>query len=169
MAILLLRCASICLITAGSSILAITLTAPPHSSQVVISISPRIAYFRLRAPTFGGEYSLEASPHGAYFWCAFMPSGAGQRGMLLHRRSLIAVYLAFGALTSFRRRHQGSVLAVWLMRHSDEHAMEACQIGSRPGHQGSKSSHEIQWLEDNVGSTISIRCLQLIANVAVWR
>ena len=79
-----------------------------------------------------------------------MPSGAGHRGMLLHRRSLIAVYLAFGALTSFRRRHQGSVLAVWR-----EHAMEACQIGSRPGHQGSKSSHEIQWLEDNVGSAIS--------------
>ncbi len=73
------------------------------------------------------EYSLEA----------LCP---GHRGMLLHRRSLFAVYLAFGALTSFRRRHQGSVLAVWR-----EHAMEACQIGSRPGHQGSKSNHEIQW------------------------
>ena len=34
-----------------------------------------------------------------------MPSGAGHRGMLLHRRSLISVYLAFGALASFRRRH----------------------------------------------------------------
>jgi len=58
-----------------------------------------------------------------------MPSGAGHRGMLLHRRSLIAVYLPFGALASFRRRHQGSVLAVW-----GKHAMEAGQIGSRPGH-----------------------------------
>ena len=77
------RCASICLITAGSSILAITLTAPPHSSQVVISILNT----RLRR-------------------CAFMPSGAGHRGMLLHRRSLISVYLAFGALASFRRCHQ---------------------------------------------------------------
>ncbi|MCZ6723263.1 MAG: hypothetical protein O6938_05015, partial [Gammaproteobacteria bacterium] len=38
------------------------MTAPPHSSQIVISISPK-------APTFG-EYSLEASPQGAYFWCA---------------------------------------------------------------------------------------------------
>ena len=34
----LCRCASICLITKGSSILAITLTALPHSSQIVISI-----------------------------------------------------------------------------------------------------------------------------------
>ncbi len=65
-------------------------------------------------------------------------------GMLLHRRSLIGVYLAFGALASFRRRRQGSVFAIGLMRHSDEHAMEACQIDSRPGHQGGKPSHEIQ-------------------------
>ncbi len=52
----------ICLITCGSSILAMTLTAPPHASQVDISISPK-------APTFG-EYSFQASPQGAYFWCA---------------------------------------------------------------------------------------------------
>ena len=52
----------ICLITCGSSILAMTLTAPPHASQVDISISPK-------APTFG-EYSFQASPQGAYFWFA---------------------------------------------------------------------------------------------------
>jgi len=69
--------------------LAITLTALPHFSQIVISILNT----RLRR-------------------CAFMPSGAGHRGMLLHRRSLIAVYLAFGALASFRRRHLGSVLTI---------------------------------------------------------
>jgi len=74
----------------------------------------------------------------------------------------MAVYLAFGALASFRRRHQCSVLTAWR-----ENAMEACQIGSRPGHKSGKPSHEIQWLEDNVGSAISIRCLQLVADVAV--
>jgi hypothetical protein len=67
--------------------------------------------------------------------------GAGHRGILLHRRSFIAVYLAFGALASFRGRHQyqghiGSVFAIGLMRHSDEPAMEACQIGFRPESQG---------------------------------
>ena len=41
----------------------------------------------------------------------------GHRGMLLHRRSLISVYLPFGALASFRRRHLGSVLAVWREPH----------------------------------------------------
>ena len=91
-----------------------------------------------------------------------MPSGAAHGGMLLHRRSLIAVYLAFGALASFRRRHQGSVFAIGLMRHSDEHAMEACQIGSRPGYQGYQACDKVQWFEDDVGSTVVVRCLQLI-------
>ncbi len=101
-AVLSSRWERICLITCGSSILAracpvsaanalgITLTAPPHASQVVMSIL-KTRFKR----------------------CAFMPSGAGHRGMLLHRRPLIAVYLAFGALASFRRRHQRPVLAVW--------------------------------------------------------
>jgi hypothetical protein len=62
--------------------LGITLTVPPHSLQTALSILNT----RLRR-------------------CAFMPSGAGHRGMLLHRRSLIAVYLVFGALASFRQRH----------------------------------------------------------------
>ena len=82
--------------------------------------------------------------------------------MLLHRRSLIAVYLAFGALASFRRRHQGSVFAVRC-----EHAMEASQIGSRPGYQDCQACDKVQWFEDDVGSTISIRRLQLVADVAV--
>ena len=81
--------------------------------------------------------------------------------MLLHRRSLIAVYLAFGALAAFTRCYQCTVLAVWR-----EYAMEAGQVSSRPGYQGCKACHEIQWLEDNVGSAISIRCLQLVADVA---
>ena len=86
--------------------------------------------------------------------------------MLLHRRSLIAAYLAFGALASFRRHHQGSTFAIELMRHSDEHAIEACQIGSRSGYQGCQACDKAQWFEDDLGSTISIRCFQLVADVA---
>jgi hypothetical protein len=85
----------------------------------------------------------------------------GHGGMLLYRRSLNAVYLAIDALASFRRRHQGTMLAVWC-----EHAMEARQIGSRSGYQGCQACHEIQWLEDDVGSTVAVRCFQLVADVA---
>jgi len=58
------------------------------------------------------------------------------------------------------------MFAIALMRHSDEHAMEACQIGSRSGYQGCKACDKVQWLEDDVGSAISIRRLQLVADVA---
>jgi len=49
------------------------------------------------------EYSLEA----------LCP---GHRGMMLYRRSFISVYLAFGALASFRGCHQDPMLAVWRER-----------------------------------------------------
>ncbi len=74
--------------------------------------------------------------------------------------------------------HKGSVFAIGLMRHSDEHAMEACQIGSRPGYQGCQACDKVQWFEDDVGSTgpkafaalmgpaFAVRCLQLIVNIA---
>jgi len=48
--------------------------------------------------------------------------------------------------------HKGTVLAVWLMRHSGENTMETGQVSSGLRHQGSKPRHKIQWLEDNVGS-----------------
>ena len=123
---------------------------------------------RLMAPTVG-EYSLEASPHGAYFWFAHVIAmdgryagfaavrrpGAktGHRGMLLHRRSLIAVYLVLVTLAAFCRCYQSTMFAIGLMRHSDEHAMEACQIGSRSGYQGCQACDKVQWFEDDVGST----------------
>jgi hypothetical protein len=120
-----------------------TLTAPPHASQVEISIL-----------------------NTRFKRCAFMPSGAAHGGMLLYRRSLVAGYLASDALASFGWRYQGTVLAIRLMRHCDEHAVESGQVSPGLRHQSSKPSDEIQWLEDDVGSTIFIRSLQLIANVA---
>ena len=47
-----------------------------------------------------------------------------------------------------------------------EHAVESSQVNPGLRRQGSKPSHEIQWLEDDVGSAIPIRCLQLVADVA---
>ena len=80
------------------------------------------------------------------------------RGMLLHRRSHIAVYLAPGALASFCWCYQGAMLAI-----RREHAVESSQVSPGLRRQGSKPSDEIQWLEDDVGSAIPIRCLQLVA------
>ena len=77
--------------------LAITLTALPHFSQIVISILKS----RLRR-------------------CAFMPSGAGHRGMPLQRPSLIAVCPASGTFALFRQCHQRPVFAARLRPHSDE-------------------------------------------------
>ena len=119
------RRASICLITARSSILAIILTAPPHAAQADMSVLNT----RFRR-------------------CAFMPSGAAHDGMLHQRRSLVAGYLASDALAEFRRRHQGTMLTIWC-----EHTMEVCLIGSRPGYQGCQEAcDKVQWLEDKVGS-----------------
>ncbi len=120
-----------------------TLTAPPHASQVDMSILNT----RFRR-------------------CAFMPSGAAHGGMLLHRRSLVAGYLAFGALASLRWRYQGPVFAVRLMRHPDKHAMKACQIGSRSGYQSCQARNKVQRFENDVGSAITVRCLQPVVNIA---
>jgi hypothetical protein len=66
------------------------------------------------------------------------------------------------ALAPYYRRHQGTVPTI-----RREHTMGPRQIDSGPGHQGGKPCHEIQWLEDDVGSAISIPCLQRVADVAV--
>ena len=101
------------------------------------------------------EYSLEA----------LCP---GHRGMLLHRRSLIAVYLPFGALASFRPRHQDSVFAIGRKAAPREYAMEACQIGSWSGCQSCQACDKVQWFEDDVGSTVAVRCLQLVFASRLW-
>ncbi len=62
--------------------------------------------------------------------------------------------LALVALAAFCRCYQGTKLAIWC-----EHAMEPGQVNSGLRHQGGKPSHEIQRLEDDVGSAISIRRL----------
>ena len=89
--------------------------------------------------------------------------------MLLYRRLFVPGYLASEALVAFRRHHHGVMLAIWAVRHPSEHIMEACQIGSRPGHQSGKPNYEIQWVEDDVGSAISVRYVQLVANIASRR
>ena len=60
------------------------------------------------------------------------------------------------------RRHLGAVGAV-----GGKHAVVAGEIDSRPRHQGGQAGDEVQRLEDNVGGAVAIRCLQLVADVAV--
>ena len=67
-----------------------------------------------------------------------------------------------------------------------KHTVETCQVNSGLGQQGSEPRYEVQRLEDDMGSAyppkvgalgeafatlmgqaFSIRCLQLVANVAV--
>ncbi len=88
----------------------------------------------------------------------------GHRGVTVCRLAVarLTVFLTLVAFTAFSRCYQGTVLAVWR-----ENTMESSQVNPGLRHQGSKPSHEIQWLEDNVGSAISIRRLQLVADVAV--
>jgi hypothetical protein len=40
------------------------------------------------------------------------------------------------------------------MLGTGEHAMEACQIGSRSGYQGCQACDKVQWFEDDVGSAM---------------
>ena len=165
------RCASICLracpvsaanalgITAGSSILAITLTALPHASQVDISISPK-------APTFG-EYSFQTLSLYA-LGCSSSRHAAPQE--MAHRRlsgawcSCLVLLVLLGHDACY-----SDGPAPLCPAGAGEHAVESSQVSPGLRHQGSKPSHEIQWLEDDVGSAIPIRCLQLIADVADWR
>ena len=95
--------------------------------------------------------------------CAFMPLGAGHRDVTVGGCAVICftVLLALVTLATFCRCYQSTMLAIWC-----EHAMETGQVGSRPGYQGCQAHHKIQWLEDDVGSAISIRRLQLVADVA---
>jgi hypothetical protein len=90
------RCVSICLITIGSSMLrpdvsAMILTAPPHASQVDISILNT----RFRR-------------------CAFMPSGAGHRGVTTCGYAVICftAFLAHVALAASCRCHQDTMFAI---------------------------------------------------------
>jgi len=83
------------------------------------------------APTVG-EISFQASPQGAYLWWAFMPSGAGHRGVTCCGCAVICFPGACCpchvlSMLSVPTGHKGTVLAIRLMRHSDEHAVESSQ------------------------------------------
>jgi hypothetical protein len=68
---------------------AVTFAGPPHSSQVVISIPRRPIDTRLRR-------------------CAFMPSGAGHRGVTVCRLAVarLTVFLTLVAFAAFSRCYQ---------------------------------------------------------------
>ena len=45
--------------------------------------------------------------------------------------------------------------------------MKAGQVDAWLGHQGSQPGHEVQGVEDDMGGAVPVRCLQLVADVAV--
>ena len=61
--------------------------------------------------------------------------------------------------TSRRKQKTGLLPTYNVLSVLCEHAIEPGQVNSGLRHQGSKPSHEIQQLEDDVGSAISIRRL----------
>jgi hypothetical protein len=73
----------------------------------------------------------------------------GHRCMTFCGRAVICCnnFLALVALTAICRCYQGTVFAIQC-----ELAVKSSQVNPRLRHQGSKPSHEIQWLEDDVGS-----------------
>ena len=88
-----------------------------------------------KGPTFG-EFSLEASPQGAYFWCAhviamdgmyagFAGANTGHRSMTFCGCAVICftVFLAIVALAVFCRCYQGTVLAIRTVRRPGEHTV----------------------------------------------
>jgi len=121
--------------------LGMTLTVPPHSGHVSISISPQ-------APTFG-ENPLQ-------------PLRPGHGHITLNWRFLVPPFRqpGFATLAPLRRCHQRTVFAV-----RGEYAVKTCQIDSGLGHQGGQLGDEIHRLEDHVGGAIAIRHFQLISNL----
>ena len=60
------------------------------------------------------------------------------------------------------RRNVNPVLAV-----RGKYPVKTGQVHSWLGHQGREFSHEIQWLKNDMRSTVSIGCLQFIANLTI--
>ena len=103
---------------------AITLTLPPHSVHVSISMSPK-------APTFG-EHPFQA----------LCP---GHRGAALGKGLRFIQYLDLVPFATFRWRYQGAVLTI-----RRKHTVKSRQIHARLRHQGGQSCDEIQRLEDHM-------------------
>ena len=101
--------------TTGKSMQAIILTAPPHSRQVSMSISPQALTFV--------EHPLETFPPGEYFWYAplieKLRPGTGREGGLGRREPGHLVHLGIERLIAGRQRLQGEQLAALLRADSD--------------------------------------------------
>jgi len=90
-----------------------------------------------KAPTFG-EHPFQASPQGAYFWWAQVIAMDGMYAGFAGAKTGHGPALFFWSFAFFLQtfpapggRDQGSMLTVWMVRHSDKYTVEPCQIDSR--------------------------------------
>jgi len=99
-------------------------------------------------------------------YAGFAGAKTGHGRMTLNWHLLLLAILCFGlvAFSPFCWRHQRSVLAV-----RRKHAMKARQVDSGLRHQRGQFGYEIHRLEDDVGSPIPVRRLELITHVTVRR
>ena len=113
-----------------------------------------------------GWSSTDSAPLNINLENPLQPLRPGHGRMTLNWRLLLLAIHCFGlvAFSPLRRCHQRMVLAV-----RGEYTVETCQIDSGPGHKSCQFGDEIHRLEDDVGGSIPIRRLQLIANIAVFR
>jgi hypothetical protein len=95
---------------------------------------------------------------------AFQALRPGHGGPALSRRWWFIGYPGLVALAPFGRGDQGAMFTV-----RRKHAVESCQVHSGLGHQGGEPGHEIQRLEDDVRGAITVRCLELVTDVAIGR
>ena len=125
--------------TAGSSMHAMVRIAPPQAGQVSMPIPKTRSRRCAQGSARHGVRPLSA-PSDPLSWHA---------GLRCPRLAAVtrARYLAV------RRKHP----------------VEARQVDPRFGHQGRQTGNEVQRLEDDVRGAVSVRPLQLVADVAVRR
>lgn len=79
-------------------------------------------------------------------------------------RSLVFILMMLGTFAAFGRCHYETVIAIGC-----KYSMEACQVYSYLRNQCGQFGDKIQRLEDDVGGSVTIRCFELITDIARGR
>lgn len=94
-----------------------------------------------------------------------MPSGAGH-GRLSFCWCFVLPNSFSSAFAPPGRSHQNPVLAVWMMRHSDEYTVKSCEVDLRLWYKRDQLCDEVQGIEYHMGCAVAVGCLELVADIA---